>query len=252
MIRIHLIFYLLFLFGGCKLKSRKVVEAYNNGKPKIEHIYPNKNDTTTYTYQVYYRDGKLMYTGKVIKGKYVDEKKAYYPDGKIERIEKLFYPVTLNDSLYDCQVFNYWNNGLIESSYTYKNNKLNGTEFDYDSLGRLVRTDDYINGKLDGKEIHFFPSGKVRELEYVKNDSAYGFAYDFNEAGDTTSAIVHYGFSIKGVFCKRWLQKNLIQTGSYGDSKRSFVIWKWINKDNRVIKKLVDHGKNGVYTPPLY
>ncbi len=151
MIRTRLIYYLFFLLLGCESESKKVIETYSNGKPKIEHIYPNKNDTTSYTYQVYYLNGNLKYSGKVKKGKYVDEKKAYYSDGKIERIEKLFYPVALNDSLYDCHVFNYWNNGLIESSYTYKNNKLNGTKFDYDSSGILVRTDDYVDGKVDGK-----------------------------------------------------------------------------------------------------
>ena len=76
----------------------------------------------------------------------------------------------------------------------------------------------------------------------VRNDSAYGFEYEFNQNGDTLKADVHYGLSVEGVFYKKWLPNRLTLTGSYGDSDRTYVIWKWIDNTGREIKHKIDSG----------
>jgi antitoxin component YwqK of YwqJK toxin-antitoxin module len=241
---------LISFLQGCKTEYRKIVETYLNGNPKIEHIYSDQRDTTNYTYNSYYENGKLMFSSKIIGNKFADEKRSYYDNGQVKRIEKLYKPAAFGDSLYDCQVLNYWKSGKLESRYTFQNSLLNGTAYYYDSLGRLGRSDEYVNGKLTGKEVHYFPNGKVKEIETVRNDSAYGFGYEFNENGDTIKAFAHYGLSVNGTFYKKWLSDNIILTGNYGDSNRSFVIWKWFDKNKKEIKRLVDKGNKGKFIAP--
>jgi len=241
---------LISLLLSCKTEYHKVVEVYPNGKPKIEYVYWDKNDTSRYTYNSYFDNGKLMFSSKIVNEKFTNEKITYYSNGQIKRIEKLDKPVAFDDSLYDCEVINYWKNGKPESKYTFKNNLLEGTAYYYDSLGNLGRKDDYANGKLNGKEIHYYSTGQIKELVNVKNDSAYGFEYYFDEKGDTTKAFVHYGLSVDGIFYKKWLANGITLTGSYGDSNRSFFIWKWYDKNKTEIKKLVDKGNNGEFIAP--
>ena len=63
-----------------------------------------------------------------------------------------------------------------------------------------------------------------------------------SETGDTLKANVHYGLTVDGVFYKKWLPNQLILTGSYGDSDRTYVIWKWLDKNGRELKSKVDSG----------
>jgi antitoxin component YwqK of YwqJK toxin-antitoxin module len=122
------------------------------------------------------------------------------------------------------------------------NNKLSGRTFDYDSLGNLSKTLDYRDGKLNGYEIDYYPDGKIQELSPLRNDSAYGFCYEFDEHGDTLDANVHYGVTIDGVFTKKWLANKVIVEGYYGDKARTFVRWKWIDRNGKVLKTKVDKG----------
>lgn len=241
---------IIFLLQGCKTEYRKVDETYPDGKTKTEYIYPDKNDTTSYTTNVYYDNGKLMHRLKVRNNKFVDEKRSYYPNGETQEVEKLFEPVALDDSTYDCEITHYWEIGKLKSRFTYKNNLLDGRAYYYDSLGRLGRTDDFINGKLNGREIHYFPSGQIKELENVRNDSTYGFVYEFDKNGDTLTGYVQYGLSVNGVFYKKWRPNGVILMASYGDADRSFFIWKWIDKNNKEIKRWVDKGDNGKFIAP--
>ena len=139
--------------------------------------------------------------------------------------------------------------GKKKIEFVYKSKKdikgntlINGKRLLYDSLGNLAQSDDYLDGRLNGEEIWYYPNGKVWMMTKVRNDSAYGFEYEFSETGDTLKASVHYGLSVDGVFYKKWLPDRSILTGSYGDSDRIFVIWKWMDKNGREIKHKVDSG----------
>jgi antitoxin component YwqK of YwqJK toxin-antitoxin module len=208
----------------------------------IEYIYSNKNDTLTYLCRVYYESGKIKHKAKVAGGKFVGDKITYYENGKIERIERLFYPTSMDDSLYDCHITNYRQNGTKESDYTYKNDKLNGLATDYDSTGKVARTTEYIDGKVNGLSILYYPNGRIKTIAHCKNDSAVGYEYEFDEKGDTLRANIHYGYSDNGVFYKRWLTDGRIVTGTYGDSDRSFVIWKWYDNNRNLVKTKIDRG----------
>jgi len=131
----------------------------------------------------------------------------------------------------------------------YKNGKVDGRKIIYDSIGKISQEDSYREGKLNGQEIMYYPNGKIKTYTNCRNDSSIGFEYDFNENGDTIKALVHYGMSVDGIFFRKWLSNGLVLTGRYGDKKRTFIIWKWIDKDNKEVKKLIDKGnKIGDYS----
>ena len=208
-----------------------------------EYIYTDKNDTSNYICKVYYDNGTLKHETQISNNNFIGEKKSFFENGKIERIEKLSQPTPLHADLYDCYIINYRTNGTKESEYQYVNDKLSGLAKDYDSLGNITRTTEYIDGKVNGLSILYHSNGKIKSLAHCRNDSAYGYEYEFTETGDTLRATIHYGLSDEnGVSLKKWLSDGRILTGSYGDSKRSFLIWKWYDKQGHLIKSKVDKG----------
>jgi antitoxin component YwqK of YwqJK toxin-antitoxin module len=140
-------------------------------------------------------------------------------------------------------------NGMKKIEFLYKkendiknNILINGQKLLYDSLGNLAQKDDYLGGKLNGEEVWYYPNANIWMITKVRNDSAYGFEYEFSQTGDTLKANVHYGLSVDGVFYKKWLPNQLTLTGSYGDSDRTHVIWRWFEKNGREVKSKVDSG----------
>jgi antitoxin component YwqK of YwqJK toxin-antitoxin module len=233
---------LFILLFGCKQAAKKVIDKYPSGETMTEYIYPDKDDTSNYVYKVYYEDGRLKYETKIANNKFIGEKKSFFENGKTKRVEKLFQPTPLDADIYDCYIINYRIDGTKESEYQYINDKLNGQVMDYDSFGNIARKAEYVDGKINGKEILYFKNGKVKSIGECRNDSAYGYEYEFNESGDTLTANIHYGYSDNGVFYKKWLSNSRLLTGSYGNSSRSFVIWKWYDKKRALVKSIIDKG----------
>jgi antitoxin component YwqK of YwqJK toxin-antitoxin module len=236
------IIFLLLLFG-CKANNKKIVDRYPSGQIMTEYIYTEKDDTSGYVCRVYYENGVLKHETQIANNHFIGEKKSFFENGKIERIEKLSQPTPLDAELYDCQIINYREDGIRKNEYQYVNDKLNGLAKDYDSIGKIARTTEYIDGKVNGLSTIYYPNGKIRSIVHCKNDSAYGYEYEFNENGDTLRARIHYGLSDEnGVSSKKWLSNGRILTRSYGDSNRSFVIWKWYDKKGMLIRSAVDKG----------
>jgi len=169
-------------------------------------------------------------------------------------MKQSFIFVTISIFLFACstkrsKVVETYTDGKKKVEFIYKSNNdvdgsklINGQKLLYDSLGNLAQTDDYLNGRLNGEEKWYYSNGKIWMITKVRNDSAYGFEYELSEKGDTLKAQVHYGLSIGGIFYKKWLANHIHLTGSYGDSDRTYVVWKWINNDGKEIKQKVDSG----------
>lgn len=236
------IIFLIIVIAGCKQSANKVIDTYPGGQTMTEYIYPDKRDTSNYICKVYYASGVLKHESQVSDNLFIGEKKSFYENGSIERIEKLYQPTALTDEIYDCHVTNYHRDGAKESEYQYRNDKLNGLAIDYDSAGRKVRTAEYVDDKMNGKEILYYPNGKIKSMVTCRNDSAYGYEFRFTESGDTLTASIHFGQSDNGVFYKKWLSDGRILTGSYGDPDRSFVVWKWYDKKRAFIKSVNAEG----------
>jgi antitoxin component YwqK of YwqJK toxin-antitoxin module len=146
--------------------------------------------------------------------------------------------------------------GTVKYLYKFNNKKdviadslINGIELAYDSAGKLARKVEYDNGKVSGKQIIYFASGKVWKLFNMRNDSIIGFEYEFNENGDTSTALMHYGFNQNGNFYKKWLGNGKVLSADYGDSSRSFLIWKW-SDNGKITRTLIDSGNNEKFTIP--
>lgn len=233
---------LLILFISCNHTAKRIVDKYPSGSKMTEYIYTDKADTSIFICKVYYENGQLKHETTISDNKFIGEKKSYYANGNLEAIEKLYQPTPLDAERYDCYIINYWPDGSKESEYQYINDKINGLVTDYDSAGRKARTAEYINGKMNGKEIIYFPNGNIKSFVECRNDSAYGYEYRFDELGDTLTADIHYGKSDNGIFRKKWLTDGRLLTCSYGDTTRSFVIWKWYDKKRNLIKSITDKG----------
>jgi antitoxin component YwqK of YwqJK toxin-antitoxin module len=248
--RPSLFFLLLLLIFGCKEPTQKVIDRYPNGQIMTEYYYPDKSDTSNYTCKVYYENGKLKHETHVASNMFVDEKKTFFDNGKLQRIEQLSQPTPLDANKYDCYIINFRLDGTKESEYKYVNDKINGLTIDYDSTGRKARTAEYVDGKMNGQEILYYHSGKVKSIAFVKNDTLRGFDIDFKESGDTLKWFHNGENGINGMFYKKWLGNDLILTGNYGDSLRSYVVWRWWDKANRLVKKKVAKSKDEEYIAP--
>ena len=106
---------------ACKTEFRKTVEKHPNGKVSVEYIYPDKSDTTKFTYVAYYENGDTMFKSQVKNMMFVGQKINYFDNGKIADIETLFKPVAFDDSLYDCNMMYFSPDGKPLKSYQYKN-----------------------------------------------------------------------------------------------------------------------------------
>jgi antitoxin component YwqK of YwqJK toxin-antitoxin module len=216
----------------------------------IEYFYPDKKDTSSYTCKVYYESGKLKHETQVASNMFIGEKKTFFENGNIKRIEKLNQSTLLDATVYDCHITNFRIDGTKESEYQYLNDKITGLTIDYDSTGNKTRTAEYVNGKMNGKETLYFPSGGIKSIAFVKNDTLKGFDIDFKDNGDTLKWFHNGEYGFNGIFYKKWLDNGLILTGQYGDRLRSYVTWKWRDKTNNVVKSKIDKSKNDEYVAP--
>jgi len=238
------------LFVGCNHATHKIIDKYQNGQVKTEYIFPDKSDTSKYTYFIYYDNGRLKYKTEIIDNMFVGDKMSYYENGNIERIEKLFEATPPYDSVYDCHITNFLATGHKSSEYSYLANKLNGVAIDYDSIGNKSRSTPYKNGKVEGWDTLFYTNGKVRSIGFAINGTLKGYEIDFKESGDTLKWFNNKEFGENGVFRKKWLSNGNILTGCFGDTLRSYVIWKWCDKNNKVIKTKIDKSGEGKYIDP--
>jgi antitoxin component YwqK of YwqJK toxin-antitoxin module len=215
-----------------------------------EYIYPSETDTLSYTWKVYYENGGLKHETRVVSDKFIGEKKTFFENGNLKRIEKLNQPTPLDATKYDCFVTNFRSDGTKVSEYQYVNDKINGLTIDYDSTGRKARTAVYIDGKINGKETLYFPNGNIKSIAFVKNDTLRGFDIDFKENGDTLKWFHNGEYGLNGMFYKKWLDNGLVLTGNYGDTKRSYVVWNWWDKTNKKVKSKIVKSKNEEYVTP--
>jgi len=220
----------------------KNIDTFPDGKKQVVYDYPDEKDSLNYLVKQYNENGKLLFEAKAYNKKFIDSKINYYENGNIQSVEKLYKPVSFNDSTYDCDIKEYRENGSLQRSYSSINNLTSGKEISYDSSGRIDTTIECLNGQLNGKEIIYYPSGKIKSIIVFKNNIAVGFKYDFKENGDTLRAFANGGYNENGVFYKKWLPSGLILTETMGNKERTFVIWKWMNKGKEV-KRLISKGK---------
>lgn len=242
--------FLLLILWGCKQSLHKVVDTYPNGQAKTEYTYPDKIDTSTYSCVVYYENGLPQYKTEIEDGMFVGQKITYYADGSVKRIEELLRPTPVNDSLYDCRITNFRTDGTKESTYTYVSNQLTGLATNYDSTGQVSRTAEYQNGRMNGKETLYYGNGRARSTAFVTNDTLRGYHIDFKENGDTLKWYNNSEYGADGVFYKKWLDNGLILAGTYGDTERSYVVWKWMDKSGKLVRTKVDRSGREEYIAP--
>ena len=219
---------------ACKSELHKIIEKHPNGKAKIEYVYPDKDDTTNFTYNTYYENGQMLYKCRVVDMKFVGEKINYFDNGHIYTIEKLVKPTAFNDSIYDCEIIQNDSSGRPQYHYAYKNGSRNGISKKFDTSGHLIETVDWVTGKQNGKQTRYYARGKVRSIVYYRNDTAINYTYLFNEKGDTLKYAFHNPSGDIALPYKKWLSNGWTLTGNYINAGQTKALWQWFDK---IIKK---------------
>jgi antitoxin component YwqK of YwqJK toxin-antitoxin module len=101
----------------------------------------------------------------------------------------------------------------------------------------------------DGVYREFHDNGvQAFECRY-RNDTIVGYAYYFNEKGDTVKMHDHYN-GIMSFPYKKWLDNGLILYGDFTDESLESVTWKWLDKTGKLIKTRVAYAKNEGFAAP--
>ena len=96
----------------------------------------------------------------------------------------------------------------------------------------------------------YFSNGNVKNIAFVKNDTLIEVDIYFKENGDSLKWFHNGVYGINGMFYKKWLEDGRMLTGNYGDTLRSFVVWKWFNENNKEVKSKIQKSKNEKYIAP--
>ncbi|MCL2334609.1 MAG: hypothetical protein FWC57_00935 [Endomicrobia bacterium] len=165
---------------GFKING-EVKETGDNGV--ITYMWSYKDNKKNGPCYRFYPSGKKMeeftYKNGVLDGpskKYSEDGKvteaADYVNGKISTLE------------------NFLENGN-RWKYSYKNDKLNGTSYLYDSQNRLIESKTYKDNVLNGSSKKYYLSSAVKsETEYV-NGKPEGYSHYYDEKGREVSTVLY-------------------------------------------------------------
>lgn len=200
---------------SCKEEIEKVVEKYENGKPKIIFILQNENDSLNYQKKVLYNSGKVNYLGQYIDGnksgvwtwwyengnkkdqcKYDDGSRIdtvfhWYESGRLKQIQILPGEKIPEDKCCDCNgtIIQYFDNGEWNIK-TYKNDSLNGptVEHNIDSGGNVViAVGQYRNDKETGFWQWFDKDSVLTQTAYYENGVTSGLHRTYHSNGTIAS-----------------------------------------------------------------
>ena len=200
------------------------------------NIIVDKKDLKEIDEKFYENDGKL-FSGLV--GYLMNENDSLYLSVKNGIVQKkTIKKIGRNDAYIE-----YYNeNGQINRSRYFVNNKFEGIAKFYSEKGKVERVANYHEGKREGSDIAYFENGKIKEKGYWINDNREGRMDRYNEDG-SFEVIMNYRddkldgpslyFTGKGVLYSITMYKNVEKNGVeefYIDGKVSRAISYTSNK----------------------
>lgn len=203
---------------------RKYLGQFKDDKPYGKFTYYNdlgevtsvveysKDGTTAYT-KSYFPSGNLM-----ARGKYVNKQKdsiwVYFNDreglvsvenwvkGKKEGEEKIYYGDP-EQSLFEVN--------------TYKNGVLNGPWKQYFKNGKLLASGTYRDGNFEGQVTYYYSSGNIDEQGYYKNAVRNGFWKKFDIDGELLGKVYYLnGKVLEGEALEKHLEKIRAEKSAVG------------------------------------
>jgi antitoxin component YwqK of YwqJK toxin-antitoxin module len=239
------------IFGAaCKTPKTKIVARFRDSTKAMVFYYPDRNDTTSFVSTEYYRNGHISKLDTVQNGYIVGTAKAYFPDGKIYHLVHFADHTKAFNDHWDGTVTQYYENGERSGEFIVKNGLLEGLSKYYNGKGILVKEYGLTKDSIKtGAYREFFDNGRVSLERNYQNGQAVGYEYMFTERGDTDR---YYAMS-EGHWSmpsKRWLTNGQILEGNFYDSSGKIVIWKWLTRDGKELKRSIKYSVNKKFVSP--
>lgn len=185
------------IFSCNKEKVTKVISKWENGAKKVIHIYDSSKDTTIYTREFYYENGKIgskvgmlngRYNGKgewwyengnkkdealFTNGYYIKGRTHWYENGKLKLEEFFDGKVAQRDTCVDSKFIYYLENGIADQVVIRKDGNTKTTYYGYADKGKFVAITHYFDTIKNGLYQEIYANG-IKSVEgyykYGKQD----------------------------------------------------------------------------------
>ncbi len=121
-----------------------------------------------------YTNNKPFYEFTITNGKYEGDFKMYYPNNQLMTIKKYEFGNQIGKEI------QYFPNGAKRFEGTFKNDRLDGSIYYFNSNGDTTEVYPYVNGETDGKAIKYINGSKRYEMTYKKNNLNGSYTYYAN------------------------------------------------------------------------
>ena len=169
-----------------------IVTLYTFGQSS--KIIVDKKDLKELGEKFYEKDGKL-FNGLV--GQLLNDTDSLYlavRNGIV--LKKTIKKIGRNDGYVEY----YSENGLINLTRNFVNNKFEGISKFYSEKGKVERVVNYHEGKREGSEISYFENGKIKDKWYYVNDKMEGRFDSYDEGGNISSIQNYKDGKLEGLF----------------------------------------------------
>ena len=234
---------------SCKRPGKKI-ERYKDGTIGIMYEYPDKTDTNTYTYVENYPNGRIHKRFNVQHNKIIGSPIIYYPGGTVYQVDSAFQPHDIYNPYWDGMTKRYYKNGLLQAELPVKKGVFEGLAKVFNENGILIKQYFLIQDSIrTGPYTEFYTNGTISVKAAYKNGLLDGMMYYFDEKGDTLKCYnTNKGEMVMPY--KKWLDNGTILCGDYENDRGKTVIWKWYNKEGKLIKKERRELKGGGFAAP--
>jgi hypothetical protein len=235
------------LMIGCHSASKRIIEKFANGNPKVIYELSDRNDTLNYTLNIYYPAGQLHRTRQVTNGKYSGIITTYYASGKIYELDSLTAACDIATGECDGTRSIFYENGILAERFLMKGGRFIGLSLHYDEKGHLAKAYNLIDTVNDGIYKEFYDNGKVMRLATFHMDTLVGNEYIFKENGDTLKCFSHYQGQMDFPY-KIWLDDGGTVYGVHLTGEK--VLWTSYDKKGNIIKKAIAVPSKSGYVIP--
>ena len=173
---------LITVFISCNSKQkRNVAERYAQGKERVVIDYKNPADSSTYTYNEYFENGKLRTKVDFVKNIKTGEQKYYRQNGTLSA--SIIYSEN-GKCEYRKEICE---NGKISFEGKFEDGLFQGKMTWYYCSGAIRKTGNKVDGKENGHWVSYFENGKIEE----EGDYYYGIKTGIWKTFDSSGKLIH-------------------------------------------------------------
>jgi antitoxin component YwqK of YwqJK toxin-antitoxin module len=221
----------------------KIKATYSNGKKVGEQqtfsiqgtllskeVYENTTTPNVQLYKKYSPSGKLTGEGFVKNGLYDSTLTEYYENGAVKTT------ITFKEGRRTGPFSVFDPKGTLLQKGFYENDSLNGMITTYFNNGKIKSTAVYNKGSIDGIVEEYYPSGKVRSEITYQNNKKHGPAKTFYENGNPETE-ENYKNGFPSGYFKTFYPDGGLETESFKDGNKNQIKFKRYSKSGTLISE---------------